>query len=398
MNDILKEGTPKAEAGLTAAKNALHRLYPSMPPEHVDGVLDIHDESIIFGNSVPDDQTLRRWTRNYIRHELSDYEEYLEIDIERDIARNWTGSERRHIENKWALPQISLKNRTNQGTEIAYYGGSESQPSRVPIYTTPYRDGAQWYATENEANTGVGKVHELIITAKNPLELYSEKDFTEKWIPLLQEANIPYKFTPTGGKKGTPFETGWQVEIPMVANFSPYDGYNAIDASYIPAFRDVLIKHGYDSIKSKDMLERTEIPVTILIKDPSQAESSKLTTVYRGGPHGEGDFPGVFVSKSRAAAEQYGDVSEHQIDMSKEKILDINSKETENLVKRYEIWNPDDLALVNNIPEDLFMFPSPGWKQFLEHQGYTGTSIGDDIFLFNEIVRETDKGESGIPN
>ena len=109
--------------------------------------------------------------------------------------------------------------------------------------------------------------------------------------------------------------------------------------------------------------------------------------VYRGAETAEikpRDFPGVFVSKDKKIAQQYGKVHQFDLDESA-KILPLESSETQKLTQEFFQKYPEAEDFINdpNDPAELFMFPTEEWASFISKKGYDGTSIGDDIFVEN---------------
>jgi hypothetical protein len=109
--------------------------------------------------------------------------------------------------------------------------------------------------------------------------------------------------------------------------------------------------------------------------------------VYRGAETAElkpRHFPGVFVSKNRELAQQYGKIHEFDLNESA-KILPLESLKTKNLTKEFFIQHPEAEDFLNDSddPVELFMFPTEEWASFISKKGYDGTSIGDDIFVLD---------------
>jgi len=171
-------------------------------------------------------------------------------------------------------------------TQTHYIGGVIPKNPRLPIFTTTQKSGAQWYA-ENRG-TG-GRVHAVTIQAERPFLLRNEDD-AKKLLPLLDEAGVNYTFEPSKGGPGQDIAGGvggWWLDVPEINKHSGYEGTNPLDVSYIPAVREVLVKHGYDSLQAFDPVEMDEIPTTVLIKSPSQIRG--LATRALGGV-GSGNF------------------------------------------------------------------------------------------------------------
>ena len=60
-------------------------------------------------------------------------------------------------------------------------------------------------------------------------------------------------------------EYGWSFEAPEITKHCPYDGTNINHLIYIPAVRERLLKEGYDSVITSDVLENTEIETYIAL-------------------------------------------------------------------------------------------------------------------------------------
>jgi hypothetical protein len=146
-----------------------------------------------------------------------------------------------------------------KGFESGHFiGGVIPKNPRLPIFTTSERSGADWYAGERGEG---GRIYEISIKAEKPFDLDSA-DGIDEWMSVLDSAGVEYEYKTS--------RYGWTMEIPEVANYSAYDGLNPLDAVYIPAVRDELVNRGYDSVKTMDQLERSEIPVVVLIKTTDQ--------------------------------------------------------------------------------------------------------------------------------
>ena len=152
----------------------------------------------------------------------------------------------------------------------------------------------------------------------------------------------------------------------------------------------------------KDILKRVEYG-TASKSDKAEAERyqksrpEKITTLYRGASSGElkpQAFGGVFLSESKSAAAQYGQVRKYDIDLSKENFLDIDSPATSKIVREWDSTLESDEDVEETAP-DLFMFPDKAWVDFLSKKGYTGTRVGPDMALFGDVEsRLTRKDET----
>jgi len=127
-----------------------------------------------------------------------------------------------------------------------------------------------------------------------------------------------------------------------------------------------------------------------IVENAKGAPGATGINVFRGAPSPERaarDFPGVFVSRSRAQAAQYGDVSEFVI-TGKQNILDVGSSEVTSLLDEYTSVvgkGAADLkaAQTGELSDSLFLFPEPEWVGILKRRGYTATSFGEDIFVLD---------------
>ena len=144
----------------------------------------------------------------------------------------------------------------NTSNEITvYHGGSgkiTNDNLKGIIFTTSSKKDAMWYVVErgNWLTT-------LNIIIKKPLTCGSKNDFINKWIPILEDANINYEF-----KDLT--DDSWDFYSSDIDKHSPYDGYsNYYDLVYIPHFVESAKKFGYDGIQGWDIIANYEIPIYI---------------------------------------------------------------------------------------------------------------------------------------
>lgn len=120
-----------------------------------------------------------------------------------------------------------------------------------------------------------------------------------------------------------------------------------------------------------------------------KSDVSKPTIMYRGAETpelGKGQFGGTFLATDEKTAGQYGPV--HSFQVSAKKFLDIDDPQAEALSAQYLKQHPDDAPNYDPDVEpgaahELWMFPTRGWKAFLEEKGFEGTSIGKDHFVFD---------------
>ena len=168
-----------------------------------------------------------------------------------------------------------------------YFGGEfTGGKRRLPIFTTSDKSGANWYAHER---SDAGKIYQGEIKAEHPFEIGDEKSITTGLLPLLDKLGIKYRYVPSKT------HMGWWLEVPEISNHSPNEGSNPLDVVYIPAVREELIRQGYDSVTGWDNLETTDIPVTILIKDP---EHFQVTHELDKVPFGEAVAPTALFART----------------------------------------------------------------------------------------------------
>jgi len=119
------------------------------------------------------------------------------------------------------------------------------------------------------------------------------------------------------------------------------------------------------------------------------AQAIVETILYRGTPEPETepklrDFGAVFLSKDRAAAQQYGaHVGRYKI--PKLKMLDANSLEARDLAEEYSqqmISNED----WDDVWASFFMFPTADFMMFLRTKGYRGFTAGSDVAVGDPSV------------
>jgi hypothetical protein len=143
---------------------------------------------------------------------------------------------------------------------IVYHGGSAKLTNdniNDVVFTTPNKEDALWYSY----NRG-GWLTKMIITIKNPLECNNKSDFKNKWIPILNDADINYDF------KELPNDS-WEFYSIDIQKYSPYEGENFYDLVYIPKFVESAKKFRYDGIKGYDVLSNEAIPIYITFSKES---------------------------------------------------------------------------------------------------------------------------------
>lgn len=107
--------------------------------------------------------------------------------------------------------------------------------------------------------------------------------------------------------------------------------------------------------------------------------------VFRGSETdelGKGDFAATFVSRDEKAASQYGKVRQYDLSAN-QKILDIDDPNVTSLVKEFDKQGGTVLDYDADDPANLFLFPDEKWVKFLQSKGYTASSIGSDLAIFD---------------
>ena len=137
-----------------------------------------------------------------------------------------------------------------------YHGGDykKSDAIKAPFFVTPNKEGAQWFADEND-----GTVTQYSADIKNPFIIGSKQD-NDNLFDLLKRNDIDPE----------------ELED-LISDNSPYDGSNILDAAYVPEVRAALQREGYDALYNpSDVLENTNIPAYAVI-DPKvlSANASK---------------------------------------------------------------------------------------------------------------------------
>ena len=147
--------------------------------------------------------------------------------------------------------------------ELTVYHGSESAPKgrfRMPLFLTPSKHGASWYAREHAGHgrTGVLVTGELNI--KNPLEAHGHGLY-KKMLDIATYAGIRYKKDPH-----------FQCDEIDEAGHS---GTNINDLVYLPKFQQELKRQGYDSVHTHDELVGASIEIYVIFK-PSQFKVTNI--------------------------------------------------------------------------------------------------------------------------
>lgn len=173
------------------------------------------------------------------------------------------------------------------GTGAKYF--SEYNP---PAFFTSDKDGADWYMKNREETGGSARIDEVYLDIKNPL-MAGDKAGAIELVKIAEKAGVKTNFTDG--------PDGWEVYMPEVSKYSPYDGTNYVDALYIPKVRDALIAEGYDGVFLYDTLSNDAIPTWVALK-PEQIKraSKKSDDVNVGKP--------ITVPELTAAATKYAEM------------------------------------------------------------------------------------------
>jgi len=153
----------------------------------------------------------------------------------------------------------------------------------------------------------------------------------------------------------------------------------------------LLVKWAYFNIISK-LQDIAEDPVTdeVEVKEedvPAIKEVVASGDVYfRGAPSDEisaHDFPGMWLSKDEAIAEQYGDTYKYTLENAN--LLNTEEPEARDIeiefAKKYPVLEEE----MNQTGEwtELWMFPCDELVSILKQRGYDGYNNGSDTFVFN---------------
>ena len=143
-----------------------------------------------------------------------------------------------------------------QGRPLEMYHGGTAEAAaaaRVPVFITSDRQGAEWYADDRN-----GQVVEGVAALRAPLDARTLEG-SEQLVDIARSAGV----SSTGSvAEGTFF-------APDIARFSPHDGTNFIDLTYIPAVREALIARGFDSVHLLDTLESSAIETWVALEPGS---------------------------------------------------------------------------------------------------------------------------------
>jgi hypothetical protein len=251
---------------------------------------------------------------------------------------------------------------------VMYHGGPGSVADRLdaPAFLTSDREGANWFAEQKG-----GTIGEFEVDVKNPLNIDTRQG-SQELIQIAKDAGVDISVT-GDIEKGV-----WDWSTPDIAKYSPYDGTNLADLTYIPAVREGLRRAGYDGLELDDILGNSTIPTKVAL-DPSQTRripreysgpAYRVEPGFEGGPPRGATAQDVIIEEMDRKGVQHLD--EFGID---EKTYDaLKDVPAENLV-----W-------VGRSQDDLIQAYGP--QKFGEHE-YPGLFGGDpaDISDVSDVVK-----------
>lgn len=123
----------------------------------------------------------------------------------------------------------------------------------IPAFFTDDKSGAEYFLYDEPD----GIIVEAYLSFQNPFYACHSTEESMAFIDLARRSGV--EITVTDG------EYGWLFEAPDIANNCPYDGTNINHLIYIPAVREQLLKEGYDSLITSDVMENTEIETYIAL-------------------------------------------------------------------------------------------------------------------------------------
>jgi len=149
-----------------------------------------------------------------------------------------------------------------------FHGGPEwnKEPSH-PLFFTPNREAAEWYALERGGD-------------KPTLQTAEMSDFKKP--ASMEDLESAAKELGFGriydwGESVSP-EYRYETIYDIVGEHSPYDGTNPMDLAYVPQIREALRNQGFDGILDRDGWMNTDIPIHIPL-DHSQYEIRESSPV-----------------------------------------------------------------------------------------------------------------------
>lgn len=123
----------------------------------------------------------------------------------------------------------------------------------IPAFFTDDKGGAEYFLYDEPD----GIIVEAYLSFQNPFYACHSREESMAFIDLARRAGVEITIEED--------EYGFSFEAPDIAMHSPYDGTNINHLVYIPAVREQLLKEGYDSLITSDVLENTEIETYIAI-------------------------------------------------------------------------------------------------------------------------------------
>ena len=136
-----------------------------------------------------------------------------------------------------------------------FHGTTETRIDRfnIPAFFTDSRVGAEYFLFDEPD----GIVIKAFLSFQNPFYACHSREESMAFIDLARHAGIKVEVDED--------EYGFSFEAPMIEEYSQHDGTNINNLVYIPAMREQLIKEGYDSVITSDVLENAEIETYIAL-------------------------------------------------------------------------------------------------------------------------------------
>lgn len=309
---------------------------------------------------------------------------------------------------------------------------TEGNILKTPAFFTEKSEDAEFYSHEKGDQP---TVIPAFLNIRKPFwvgafgdALDTQKQVEKDIIPMLKKLGIKYNYDPKR-------QHGWHFEFfdPRYPDY-PYGNENYNDLVYLPEVRKYLQAKGYDGWQSWDTLLNDEVMAYIPFEpsqiksavgnsgeyDPTKDDFTKSVSepakhptddlyelpldkegnlpeikVYRGAPtaeFGKGDFAATFVSANHKMAAQYGPV--HEFTLAPQKVLDIDNPAVGKLIAEFDRQGGDPYADYDaDEPDNLFLFPDKKWVEFLASKGYTASSIGPDLAVFDHNDLKASKSD-----
>lgn len=137
-----------------------------------------------------------------------------------------------------------------QGDPLKVFHGTTARKIdkfNIPAFFTDDKSGAEYFLYDEPD----GIIVEAYLSFQNPFYACHSREESMAFIDLARRAGVEITIEED--------EYGFSFEAPDIARHSPYDGTNINHLIYIPAVREQLLKEGYDSLITSDVLENTEI-------------------------------------------------------------------------------------------------------------------------------------------